>query len=149
MSVSTIHAIAFLALSLTPAQQGQVKRLEHKLMAPCCYTQTIDEHMSQEAADMRAEVEQMVEGGRSDREILTFYRKKYGETILASPDGLSGTVLAVVPVLLGSVSCLFVVLLIRGWHQRQRKVMLDSPHEVAMPHQDEWVRKIRAEVGEL
>ena len=149
MSVSTIHAIAFLALSLAPAQQAQVKRLEHKLMAPCCYSQTIDEHMSQEAADMRAEVEQMVESGRSDREILTFYRKKYGETILASPDGLSGTILAVVPILLCSASCLFVVLLIRGWHQRQRKARLGAPNYVMMPHRDEWVRKIRAEVGEI
>lgn len=144
-----LHAIAFFAFALTPSQQEQVQKLEHTLMAPCCYSQTIDEHMSQEAADMRAEVEQMVENGKSDREILTFYRKKYGETILASPDGLSGTLLAVVPILLCSVSCLFLVLLIRGWNRRQGTVGRAAAREITIPHGDELVRRIRAEIGEF
>lgn len=149
MQVAMINAIAFLALSLTPTQQEQVKKLEHKLMAPCCYSQTIDEHMSQEAANMRAEVEQMVESGRSEREILTFYRKKYGETILASPDGLSGTILIDAPILLCSLSGLFLWLLIRGWSQQQRSTQQAGPHEFAMPHRDELVQKIRAEIGDF
>lgn len=149
MPASMAHAIAFLALSLTPTQQAQVKRLEHKLMAPCCYSQTIDEHMSQEAADMRAEVEQFVGRGRSDREILTYYRKKYGETILASPDGLLGTILAAAPILLCSLSCLFLVLLIRVWNGRHRLAQpVDAPAST-MPHRDALVQKIRAEIGEF
>jgi cytochrome c-type biogenesis protein CcmH/NrfF len=144
-----IHAIAFLALSLTPTQWGQVKRLEHKLMAPCCYSQTIDEHMSQEAADMRAEVEQFVESGRSDREILTFYRKKYGETILASPDGITGAVFTAVPILLCSISILFLVWLVHAWSGRNRLALKAEVAALAMPQKEALVRKIRAEIGEF
>ena len=149
MHTAIIHAIALFAVALTPTQQAHVKKLEHTLMAPCCYSQTIDEHMSQEAADMRAEVEQMVGNGKSDREILAFYRKKYGETILASPDGLSGTLLAVVPILLCSVSCLFLVLLIRGWNRRQGTVGRAAAPGITIPHGAELVKRIRAETGEF
>lgn len=149
MPASMIHAIAFLALSLTPTQQAQVKRLEHKLMAPCCYSQTIDEHMSQEAADMRAEVEQLVGSGQSDREILTYYRKKYGETILASPDGLSGAILTAAPILLCFLSCLFLVLLIRTWNARHRLARPVDAGAFVIPNRDALVRRIRAEIGEF
>ena len=67
-------------------------------MAPCCYTQNIREHMSQEAAQMREEVTQMVLAGRSDREILNYYKAKYGETILVVPDGIAGGLTFGIPV---------------------------------------------------
>jgi len=149
MHIGMINAIAPLALYLLPTQQAQVKRIEHKLMAPCCYSQTIDEHMSQEAAMMRAEVEQMVENGRSEREILTFYRMKYGETILATPDGLSGILLTVVPLLLFALSCLLVGFLVRRWTRWRLPVHAIPQHNFNAPNHDALVRKIRAEIGDF
>lgn len=79
-------------------QDRRIRKLEESLMAPCCYSQNIREHMSQEAAQMRDEVTQMVLAGKSDREILNYYKAKYGETILVVPDGVAGGLTFGIPV---------------------------------------------------
>jgi cytochrome c-type biogenesis protein CcmH len=85
-------------LSPTPNQNRRIRKLEGSLMAPCCYSQTIDVHMSMEAAQMRDEVSNMVLAGKSDDEILWFYRAKYGETILVVPAGSAGVVAFGIPI---------------------------------------------------
>lgn len=91
----------FLFLNLfwqSPDQNRRITKLEESLMAPCCYSQNIREHMSFEAAQMRDEVSQMVLAGKSDREILNYYKAKYGETILVVPDGVAGGLTFGIPV---------------------------------------------------
>jgi len=82
-------------------------------MAPCCYTQTIRDHDSQVAEEMREEVKAMVLSGKSEQEIITYYRTKYGETILVAPDGLSGRLLTSTPILIFFASVCLVLFLIR------------------------------------
>ena len=79
--------------SLTPDQLARIRKIEGRLMAPCCYTQTIRDHDSQVAVDMRNEVTAFVASGKSEQDIITYYRTKYGETILVVPDGMSGGLL--------------------------------------------------------
>jgi cytochrome c-type biogenesis protein CcmH len=83
--------------SLTPTQIATIHRLEDRLMAPCCYTQTIREHQSEVAEQMREEVTQMVSDGKSEKEIIAYYKTKYGETILVTPDGAAGKIIVAVP----------------------------------------------------
>ena len=56
--------IALGAVPFTPGQEAKIKKIEGRLMAPCCYTQTILDHNSQVAADMRDEVAAMVAAGK-------------------------------------------------------------------------------------
>ena len=56
--------------SLTPSQIATIHRLEDRLMAPCCYPQTIREHQSEVAKQMREEVTEMVSEGKSEKEII-------------------------------------------------------------------------------
>jgi cytochrome c-type biogenesis protein CcmH/NrfF len=114
MSTSSIAAASLLLLSLatapaishaapvapTAAQAALIRKIEGRLMAPCCYTQTILDHQSDVAVQMRNEVTAMVTSGKSETEIINYYRKAYGETILVVPDGLSGRLLTYTPVLL-------------------------------------------------
>ena len=104
--------------SPTPTQIATIHRLEDRLMAPCCYTQTIREHQSQVAADMRDEVTALVVSGKSEQEIITYYRTKYGETILVVPDGLQGKLLTFPPmigfVVATGVLCLFIRRSVKG-----------------------------------
>jgi cytochrome c-type biogenesis protein CcmH len=78
-------------------------------MAPCCYTQTIRDHDSQVAVDMRNEVTAFVASGKSEQEIITYYRTKYGETILVVPDGNTVRIAYGIPVAasLAAVGLLF------------------------------------------
>ena len=96
-----LFAILMMASTLgpTPEQDKRIKKLEDTLMAPCCYSQTIRLHMSAEAEQMREEVTSMVMAGRSEQEVIRYYKAKYGETILVVPDGTAGTITYAVPVL--------------------------------------------------
>jgi len=67
-------------------------------MAPCCYSQTIRVHMSMEAEQMREEVTDMVLAGKSEEDIIKYYKAKYGETILVVPDGKAGQIAYGVPI---------------------------------------------------
>lgn len=97
----------------TGEQAALIRKIEGRLMAPCCYTQTILDHQSDVAAQMREEVTAMVASGKSEAEIITYYRVKYGETILVVPDGLSGGLLAFTPPLLFIASACFLFFGIR------------------------------------
>jgi len=96
------HLIATLLLAsiLTPTadQARTIVKLEDKLMAPCCYSQTIRVHMSMEAEQMREEVTDMVLAGKSEEDIIKYYKAKYGETILVVPDGKAGQIAYGVPI---------------------------------------------------
>ncbi len=96
LTIGLMFALSVIAI--TPGQAAEIKRLEDELMAPCCYTQTIREHMSEVAEQMREEVTEFVLEGRPEREILRYYKTRYGEAILAVPDGLAGQVVFAVPV---------------------------------------------------
>ena len=98
--------------SLTSQQQAQVKHLEQSLLAPCCYSQSIAQHMSGAAAQMREEVTSMVASGMSEQEIIAHYKALYGDQILIVPDGRTGKVLYALPVLIflvaiGALSLVF------------------------------------------
>ncbi len=54
-------------------------------MAPCCFRGTLKDHHSSEANEMKAEIRDMVSGGRTQDEIRTEFVARYGEQILAEP----------------------------------------------------------------
>ena len=82
---------------LTPPQRSVVARAEERLLAPCCYSQAVGEHMSAEAAQMRQEIEDMAASGESEAAIIAHYKALYGERILVVPDGGTGRVLFILP----------------------------------------------------
>src|ERR1700757_1998771 len=73
--------------SLSASQTAQIQKVEKRLLAPCRYTQSIGEHGSAIAVQMRGEVSEMVAEGKSESEIVEHYRRIYGDRILIVPDG--------------------------------------------------------------
>jgi cytochrome c-type biogenesis protein CcmH/NrfF len=65
--------------------EERARDLEAKLMAPCCFTQTIDQHESEASREMRAEVRKWLAEGFSEEQILERYVERYGTQILAMP----------------------------------------------------------------
>jgi cytochrome c-type biogenesis protein CcmH len=81
-------AAALLAAAVVWGQApGRIRALQEKLIAPCCWSESVAMHRSEVAAEMRAEIARMVNEGRSDREIPDFYKAKYGTRILMEPEG--------------------------------------------------------------
>ncbi len=102
----------------TPDQQARIERLEHKLLAPCCYQEPLATHRSDTASEMRAELAQMVAQGKSDREILDFYKQRYGTRVLVEPEGGSWWVMNAAPVVVSIGGLLFVLRLMRKMLRR-------------------------------
>lgn len=136
------------AQSITPQQNAKIKHLERKLMAPCCYTQTISEHMSREAEQMREEVTQMVLAGKSEQEIIDYYKAKYGDIILVVPDGNSGIVLFTAPYLFLILGAIALVLLLRLAIRRRKAALQPITLHALDPQWLAMRDRIRAEIGE-
>jgi len=97
MKFSCLWLVMLLTGVPNGAKRDQIRRIEGELMAPCCYSQTIDVHDSEIAQQMRGEVTAMVMAGKSEDEVLDYYKTEYGESILAVPDGAAGTLVVSLP----------------------------------------------------
>ena len=108
---------------ITHEQEALIRKIEGRLMAPCCYTQTIRDHDSQVAVDMRNEVTAFVAAGKSEQEIITYYRTKYGETILVVPDGIQGHLLTILPLAAFLVSTgLLLIFIQKATRSRDKRI---------------------------
>lgn len=85
--LSLILAAAVLAAPSLAQNKERVRALQEKLIAPCCWSESVAMHRSEVAAEMRAEIARMVQEGRTDREILDSYKARYGTRILMEPEG--------------------------------------------------------------
>lgn len=61
--------------------------LDGKIIAPCCWTQTIDIHGSEVSNDLRREIRRRLKGGESADAIEASFVQRYGPKILAVPPG--------------------------------------------------------------
>lgn len=120
--------IACLTLAGAWAQsdlETRAKRLEGKIMAPCCMANPVSDHFSGAADDIRREIRVLLREGKTDREILDFFVQKHGEQILALPRAegfnLAAYLLPGAALLSGALG-LFLVL--RKW---QRKAAAAGP----------------------
>jgi cytochrome c-type biogenesis protein CcmH len=148
MHIAVSLLLAVSSIPLTAGQRARIDKLENKFMAPCCYTQTIREHNSQEAEQMREEVTSMVASGKSEQEIIGYYKAKYGETILVVPDGMSGALTYLIPVGVFVLSSGFLIFAIRRSIHTKTLAMETMP---SLTSEAEWQtirNKIRAETGE-
>ncbi|HTU45395.1 MAG TPA: cytochrome c-type biogenesis protein CcmH [Bryobacteraceae bacterium] len=72
-------------------------KLQKELLAPCCYRETLDHHMSDASLAMKAEIHAMIERGASERDIVEYYKRQYGSRILAEPEGATWWLAFLIP----------------------------------------------------
>ena len=78
-----VVAVGLVAGSGRPTDRAY--ELEQRLRCPVCKTVSIAESMSDTAVAMRATVEEQIEAGRSDDEIIAYFTDRYGEWVLMDP----------------------------------------------------------------
>jgi cytochrome c-type biogenesis protein CcmH/NrfF len=89
----------------SPSRADRVEHLAGELRCPTCAGQSVADSTSPVAASMRSEVAQQVRAGRSDGQILGWFRGRYGDAIvLAPPTHGLGWILWLVPGLVLLVS---------------------------------------------
>lgn len=100
-------------ISLSSTQKVELRRIEERLLAPCCYTQSISVHGSEIAGQMRTEVAEMVAQGRTEEEIVDHYKSLYGDRVLIVPDGVTGKILFSLPAVTSVLASLALFMCIR------------------------------------
>lgn len=70
---------------LSARQEVLAKQLEGKLIAPCCFSQTVADHYSDAAAHIKQQIRQFLAQGHTEDQILDSYVRVYGERILSEP----------------------------------------------------------------
>lgn len=91
----------------TPEQEARFRSLTQELRCPKCQNQSIADSDADIASDMRARTAAMVRDGATDREVVEFFRARYGDFVSYRP-----------PLALSTVLLWFgpaVVLLLGGW----------------------------------
>jgi len=89
-AVACLAVPAARAQEAPPAAQAQVVSpqelaLQKRLMAPCCWAGTIDNHESQVASEMKAEIHARLAGGDAPEAILATFVGRYGQRVMAEP----------------------------------------------------------------
>jgi len=69
----------------SPENQKRALSLAHSLRCPQCQNQNLVDSNSPVAQDLRLEVYEMVDDGKSDSEIVEFMTSRYGEFVLYKP----------------------------------------------------------------
>ncbi|HTQ61464.1 MAG TPA: cytochrome c-type biogenesis protein CcmH [Candidatus Solibacter sp.] len=134
--------------SLSTAQSAEIQKVEKRLLAPCCYTQSIAEHGSDIAVQMRGEVAEMVADGQSEREIVEHYRSIYGNRILIVPDGITGKILFGLPVAIALLACLVLFFCFRKMLRSRRYEHIREVSQASPPLSDSLKKKIDRELGD-
>lgn len=102
--------------TVTPELETVARRIEGQLIAPCCFAQTVANHYSDVAEQIKKQIRRRLAQGVTEEQLLNEYVRVYGERILAEPQARGFNLLAyLLPPLaiaggLGSV-CLF----LRQW----------------------------------
>ncbi len=118
------------------------ERLEGRLLAPCCWAQTLDIHGSDIATALRREIRSRLKAGESGDAIEASLVARYGERIRAVPDGVPLDKMGGIGWLGVALAAGFIGIVL--WRWRQRGVAQAS--EQAGP--GEMPRKSKSEVSE-
>jgi len=71
--------------SISENIDDQVSEISYLLMCPVCQGQSVAESNSDLAKDMRSIIRKKVQEGESQKEIISYFVNRYGDSILGSP----------------------------------------------------------------
>lgn len=123
--------------------------LEGRIIAPCCWTQTIDIHGSEISTELRQEIRQRLSAGESSEAIERSLVARYGPKILAVPPGSRlpsvgiGLGLVVIGAGIGALS------LLKRWQRRSEPAALGPKDEAPSPGDAELDARLDAELSRL
>jgi cytochrome c-type biogenesis protein CcmH len=130
LAVTTAFSLAFLcSAGVSSAQKGAqasdivenvpgAERLEGRLLAPCCWAQTLDIHGSEIANSLRREIRTRLKAGEQPEAIEQSLVARYGERMRAVPDRVPLDMMGSLGWLGAAVSASFLAYVLWQWRKR-------------------------------
>ncbi|MBC7926849.1 MAG: cytochrome c-type biogenesis protein CcmH [Bryobacteraceae bacterium] len=91
-------AIAAAEPASTSANPERASALSNRILAPCCWRESVSVHRSPVADSVRQQITAAVSSGKSNEEIIEALVEEHGRRILREPGGSQGTWLYTIPV---------------------------------------------------
>jgi len=114
LTLALLAVVVIGVLSGSRQPRDRVYSLEQRLRCPTCQSVSVAESPSDTAAAMRSTIRQQVTAGRSDQEILAYFRQRYGSWILFDPPAAGATLLVwLLPVLAAGVAAVVLAAVLR------------------------------------
>lgn len=113
--MKTLIVLALAAVLATAQTSPRERALQEKLVAACCWSESISFHRSETAAEMRAELKTMIDSGLSDEVILQRFQEKYSSRVLVEPQGGKSLLIYAVPAVLTIICAIGLAWLVRRW----------------------------------
>ena len=114
--LGAVWSYVFLQNPLQPSLDQRVHDVASQLRCPVCQGESVADSPSQLSQQMRGVIRQQLQSGKSEQEVIQYFRTSYGDQIVWSPPWQGFTLLAwLVPIglLLAGIILLFFVL--RDW----------------------------------
>lgn len=87
--------------------EDAAKAIDRQVVSPCCFSQTVDQHRSGAAKEVRTQIREWLAAGQTEQVILDRLVEQHGQKILAVPraEGFNTAVwwMPVVAVLIGAI----------------------------------------------
>ncbi|MCG6887859.1 MAG: cytochrome c-type biogenesis protein CcmH [Proteobacteria bacterium] len=115
-----------------PAQEQQYKHLTNELRCLVCQNQNLADSNADLAQDLRQEIYEMIQQGKSNQEIIDFMVARYGDFVLYRPPVKSTTLfLWIGPFLILGIGIVILLFYIRGRRTSQEPALDTAQHERA------------------
>ncbi len=131
---------------------NDVNRVAKKLYCPVCPNTPLDVCETQACKDWRGQIRDQLSAGWSDKQVMDYFVKAYGERVLAEPERSGFTSLVwMLPVLVALLGLILVWLLLKSWRtsQRARSTVVQQPDPVAPAVSRDVLAKIEAEIRQM
>ena len=133
--------VAVVGLVRGSGSADRAYRLEQQLRCPVCESVSIADSPSTTAQAMRADVERQIQAGRSDQEIIDYFRARYGDWVQLDPP-THGITLAVWLLPLAAAAIGIAVIPTRVWRRGDPVAAVSTLDPERVPvtlgEEDEW-----------
>lgn len=85
LTVALAAVVVVGLLTARPSEPDRARSIASRLRCPVCQGESVADSPSETAAAMNRLIEEQVAEGKSDGEILAFFRARYGDWILLDP----------------------------------------------------------------
>ncbi len=126
--------------------------LEGRLLAPCCWNQTLDIHESELARELRTEIRRRLAAGEASSVIEDNLVARYGERIRAVPKGKTLTGMGAWLTLVFALAGIGIAVVVIRWARRAKRNASSNtqPHaQETHASKDAWDERLDAELREM
>ena len=126
-------------------------RLEGRIIAPCCWNQTIDIHGSEPSYQLRREIRRRLKAGESPEAIEASFVKRYGTKILAVPDTSPLGGLATALAIGFGAAGVAAYFMLKRWSRAGTRAAkkTDGPASAGQPQRDALDERLDRELAEI